>query len=121
MSSTPVHEASRNKHHDRDVAQMLLDHGASANAQNVLGHGANVDARDKWDWTPLHVASRGGYLEVVQMLLDRGAHINAQGVGDLAPLHLAATRGHLNVAALLLKNTVETYMRVTTRIGPPSR
>ena len=40
--------------------------------------GANVNARDEYDQTPLHFASENGHLSVVEYLLDHGADIDAQ-------------------------------------------
>jgi ankyrin repeat protein len=37
----------------------------------LLECGADVNARDKFGWTPLHFACAGGYLAVVEKLLDR--------------------------------------------------
>ncbi|KAI4670627.1 uncharacterized protein J4E79_000913 [Alternaria viburni] len=44
-----------------DVVQWLLDHGADANAQDVIRQ------------TPLHIAAQHGVVDIVQMLLRHGA------------------------------------------------
>ncbi|KAH9995623.1 hypothetical protein BJV77DRAFT_1066312 [Russula vinacea] len=74
---TPLHVASRCGH--ADVAQLLLEHGADA------------DARD-WSYntlSPLERASYEGHVEVVQVLLEHGVDVKAQGYNNWAPLHYA--------------------------------
>ncbi len=60
-----------------DMAKMLIEAGADPNA------------RDEHNYTPLHRAVMIGNLELVQMLLQRGADINAVGRWGCTPLHLA--------------------------------
>ncbi|MFC1841456.1 ankyrin repeat domain-containing protein [Candidatus Dependentiae bacterium] len=51
---------------------------------------ADLEAKDKWGYTPLHIASLYGRKDVVKALLDEGADQNAKDNNDLTPLHLAA-------------------------------
>ena len=37
---------------------------------------ADVDACDRYDITPLHMAAEGGHFECLQLLLDAGANCN---------------------------------------------
>ena len=85
---TPMHVASRCGH--LDIAQLLLDHGADANAQ------------DNYNFTPLHPASRNGHVDVVRVLLDRGVDANARDNYNHTPLHWASNDGHADVARILL-------------------
>jgi ankyrin repeat protein len=117
---TPLHVASRRGH--ANIAQLLLQHGTDANAQDyhnrtpllraseeghvkvaqvLLEHGVNTEARGVAGWSPLERASDRGYLEVAQVLLEHGADVNAQDKDNWTPLHLALGE---EVARLLLKN-----------------
>jgi ankyrin repeat protein len=59
-----------------DAAQLLLDHGADANAL------------DNNNMTPLHLASQCGHLKIVQLLLRRGANHDAREKNARTALHL---------------------------------
>ncbi|KAJ3006637.1 Osteoclast-stimulating factor 1 [Thoreauomyces humboldtii] len=78
----PLHEAA--KRGNLGFSQELVNAGVSAGN------------------SPLHWASRGGHLQVVQLLLGRSPAINSQNkLGD-TPLHLAAWGGHTAVLTALL-------------------
>ncbi|SRR6266702_469573 len=107
----PLHFASKNG--KPEITQVLLYHGAKANAENdlgetplhlvqrskygsqdgvrvaqlLLGGGVDVNSRDKCDRTPLHAASHHGRLEIVQVLLDHGATAKAEDDQGKTPLH----------------------------------
>jgi ankyrin repeat protein len=63
-----------------------------------------VNAENDSGWTPLHMASQEGHLDVVKVLLARHPKVNAQEADGETALHLAAFYGHLGVAQVLLKN-----------------
>ncbi|KAH9003810.1 ankyrin repeat-containing domain protein [Lactarius hatsudake] len=117
-----------------DVAQVLLDHGANPGVENnqgetplhlvsrveydsqedgiviallLLGHGVDVNARDKNKITPLHSAAFRGRLEIAQVLLDHDANLDVENDQGENPLHLVS-RGEYDsqedgvVIALLL-------------------
>ena len=39
--------------------------------------GVNIDCRDQWGQTPLHVAALAGHAEVVELLLKKNCNIDA--------------------------------------------
>jgi ankyrin repeat protein len=53
----------------------------------LLNHGADVNSRNKFLFTPLHLAAEYRDLEEAQMLLDRGADINACNDNAETPMH----------------------------------
>ncbi|KAH9061940.1 ankyrin repeat-containing domain protein [Lactarius vividus] len=91
------------------IVELLLEHGGEANSQN------------KNQETPLHVASRGGRLEIARALLEHasaknarsqtpwrlglkgsGANVNALAKDNWTPLHSACSWGRLEITRLLL-------------------
>lgn len=58
-------------------------------------------------WTPLHLAAKYGYLEVVELLLKNKGLLNTVDKEKNTPLKLAITNGHVELAALLEKNGVK--------------
>ena len=60
----------------------------------VLQRQPDVNAADKFLWTPLHCAAKHGTLEVVDLLLDvPGIAVNARNGEGTTPLHYLARRG----------------------------
>ncbi len=65
-------------HRVADLRRTDCAEGARAMAEFLLGKGADVDARNWDDVTPLHQAVRARNLAVVEVLLKRGADVNAR-------------------------------------------
>ena len=108
---TPLHSASSCGLLEN--IQLLLDHGAKADAENIRGQiplhlvsqsqtysdenanvtrlllqqGIDVNARDKQQETPLHCASSYGFFKIALALLDHGADVNALNASGQTPLH----------------------------------
>jgi ankyrin repeat protein len=61
-----------------------------------------VQAKNDEQETPLHLAARGGHIDVVAFLLARGAEVNARNNVHQNPLLYAAYHGHDAVVDLLL-------------------
>lgn len=92
------------------MVESLLDHGA-----NVHGL-ADITSQDYWyetfplddesdpqrRGTPLHLAARHGYTEVVELLLARGAAIDFGDCYGTTSLHIAILANHLPVVGLLM-------------------
>lgn len=55
------------------------------------------------DQTPLHIASRLGKTDIVQLLLQHMAHPDAATTNGYTPLHISAREGQLETAAVLLE------------------
>jgi ankyrin repeat protein len=70
--------------------------------QDLLDHGAPVNATDSLGETALMAASSGGQTAVAQLLLSRGADVNAGDKYGETALMNAAGLGHLKVVKLLL-------------------
>ena len=63
--------------------------GDIAEVEHLLDHGADLEARDQWNWTPLHAACFWGRSDIARLLLDRGADVGAQGEESRTPLDIA--------------------------------
>ena len=80
--------------------------------QDLLRHGADVNAPGMWERSPLLFASVQGHLEVVRWLLEHGADVNAKDQDDDdTSLHLAARNGEFEVVRTLLKHNVDINAR----------
>ena len=70
--------------------------------RSLISKGADVNARNEKDWTPLHFAALYGLRDVAEVFLTKGADINATNVTGKTPLHLAANFGSKYVPELLI-------------------
>ena len=88
---TPLHAAAV---FDRpSIGAMLLKRGAKVSlTSNSQG------------FTPLHVAARGGKLDMVKLLIEARGNVNATGKRVDTPLTLAASQGHFAVVDYLLSH-----------------
>lgn len=84
----PIHEAAKSG--DLDQVQLLIVQGA------------DVNAKETRDETPLIIASLAGNGEIVNYLLQRGANIYARNASGMTALHAAAYGGHTDIVLLLI-------------------
>lgn len=76
----------------------------------LLGQGPDVLARTSRGDTPLHCASAGGHVAVVEILLG-GVEIDDRGWRGCTPLHFAAMQGHEGVVRLLIDRDADLEAR----------
>jgi ankyrin repeat protein len=111
LQNTPLYHACKDG--SLEVAQALVEAGADINSRNemertpafaatahvpvlefLVSKGADLSARDRHDWTILHVAVEGGKVEAAEFLCQHGLDVNAkEGLDGWTPLHLVC-QGH---------------------------
>ena len=77
----------------------------------LLEHGANADARDDDNCTPLHWASQQGHSEVVLVLVEHGVDADARDDNNRTPLHWASQLGHSEVVSVLVEHGIDINAR----------
>jgi hypothetical protein len=71
----------------------------------ALAAGADINAKSRYDVTPLIFAAGNGRLDAVKLLLSRGADVNAQDTFYRArAADMAMSNGHTDVAIFLVQN-----------------
>ena len=129
---TALHMAAQTGH--VEMLRAMLEYGPEVNAVDAVGYtalhvaafcapendnsaaidtlveaGASIEARDKYDSTPLHGAAKALKPVAVAALLRHGADVNARGDAEDTPLHCAvayteAIRESAGVVDLLLRS-----------------
>lgn len=84
----------------------LLIHSSIGQLEQVkeaLTQGASVHITDNRGWTPLHLASSRGHIDVVQFLLEEGADLEARTDRiNRTPLHLSSMHGFPKMTSYLV-------------------
>jgi len=94
--------------HGADPQQAIMPtagRGDVIGLQTLLRHGVDVNATDKYGYTPLILAAGGtDFAETVRLLLAHGAKIDARNSDGDTPLLRAAWEGHFEVMKTLLEH-----------------
>src|SRR6185295_18064490 len=79
--------------------------GDTARITAALAQGADVNAKSRYDVTPLIFAASSGRLEAVKLLISRGANVNAQdSFYRASAVDMAMSNSHTDVVLYLLQN-----------------
>jgi len=108
--------------HREDVARLLRENPALANAKDLSGRtplrlaiqrghkdlaglllacGADINDRNDWGETPLHWVARRGQASAVKLLLEYGADAQARDLWKKTPLERALQSGYNDIAEML--------------------
>lgn len=120
----------------RDLATLLLQHGANINAgagkQNTALHeaaaanslslielflvkGAMIDARNDKGQTSLHLAAQNGQTSTVYVMIQKGANILAADMEGRTTLHYAVLSKKPETVLALMNLSKGTYLRAETK------
>lgn len=90
-----------------------------SNAQQLIDHGAQIEAINRNEATPLHRACASGELAFVELLLNNGADITAVTRHGYTPLHLVCTEdstgSRLGIVRALLERDITLINAVDDR------
>src|SRR5260221_330718 len=92
-----IHEATR--HRDLEPVAALLDAGA------------NINHPDKYNQTPIMIASHLGHTELVRSLVAKGAALNITAKYQLTALMLAIIGYHEEIACILIEAGADLTVR----------
>jgi len=74
-------------------------------------HGAVMDVRAHWQWTPLHSATQSERLDIMQWLFDHGTNVEVRAMNGWTPLHVAVRYGKLESVRMLLEPNADINSR----------
>ncbi|MCX6773470.1 MAG: ankyrin repeat domain-containing protein, partial [Candidatus Micrarchaeota archaeon] len=85
--------------------KMILDaskYGKTKRVERLLKAGANIEAKDNDNWTPLMIAAMNGHTQTCALLLEHNASIDAKENDGRTALIIAANNGRTQTCALLI-------------------
>ena len=88
---------------ESSIQEAAFDGNIEAVKQHIAG-GTDVNAKNKYERTPLIQAAWDGHKEITELLIGKGADVNAKDVNGEAPLDVAIGRKHPETAELLRKH-----------------
>jgi len=103
----------------RTPLNLAVELGFGEIAEELIKRGADINAADNDNWSPLHHAAADGDSGIAALLLGKGTSAindttcvrDGGMVGGWTPLHLAAVEGHRAVVRLLLDHGAEIEAR----------
>ncbi|XP_055848446.1 serine/threonine-protein phosphatase 6 regulatory ankyrin repeat subunit A-like [Episyrphus balteatus] len=103
---TPLYFAIENSH------KFLMDHGAKIKSDNkndkefifemLLANKANIDIKNKYGDTALHIAAKYDNTNILKTLLKNGAYVDSKNTKLVTPLHVAIEFKRLETFSILL-------------------
>ncbi len=93
-----------------EMHQLTLD-GRIEKVQRMIENGADVNSRDEYGRTPLHLASYENHNIDMRILINLGADINAQDKQGRTPLMYAAADGKDDAVILLVSRRANVHIK----------
>ena len=78
-------------------------------------NGANINAKDKNNWTLLHYALSSGSVTICHFLVENGADVNACDIHGFRPLHFT---NNIEIIQILLLNGANVNIRANNMWTP---
>jgi ankyrin repeat protein len=78
--------------------------GDTASLRRMISKGIDVNAKDKYGWVAIIMASANGHKDAVNLLLNNGANPNLPAWNGETALMRASASGHKEIVNLLLKH-----------------
>ena len=103
----------KTRENNKEDSQLLkASHKGNLNKVNAsLTDGADPNALDGLDTTPLRWAARGGFYNIVSLLLETGADVNQQSSTGWTALMESVIEGSIEVVELLIENGADVNAR----------
>ena len=104
------------------LLHVAVRNGASIDVIKTLARYVNIDQRNAWGETALHLAciqERFDVIEVVRLLLRWGSDINAQNINGETPLHWSSAHGKLDVVKFLVTHGANVDNSTTRELLTP--
>ena len=73
---------------ESSIHEAAFDGNIEAVKQHIAG-GTDVNAKNKYERTPLHHAAYSGHKEIAELLIEKGADVNAKDHNGETPLDVA--------------------------------
>ncbi|NCF98931.1 MAG: hypothetical protein GWP39_05395, partial [Planctomycetia bacterium] len=96
-----------------------IDGSGVDNVRLLISEGADVNYRGNQNWTPVLIASRYSYPEIVELLLEEGAEVNVSNNFGMTPLMFAAKYSSTpEIVQMLLEKGAEVNVRSPDGMTP---
>ena len=89
----------------------ISENGNYLALKEAISKGADVNQKDKYEKTALHVCALDDYDELAELLISSGAAINILSKWGDTPLHIACACGSMNTVRLLLAKGANTTIK----------
>lgn len=100
-SPSPVDDANWQTPVGETLLNMAVGYQNTALVRVLADAGADVNAVDYMENTPMHIAAERGMADAVTILLDHGAYADLPNIMGTTPIMAAAQNGHTEIAELL--------------------
>lgn len=104
-----------------DDLREAASNGNLARVKQLLGEGADVNAKDNSGLTPLHFAVIGGHEDVFELLISKGANVDSKGNMGQTPFTLAVINKRKAVADHLISKGAQISLTDLARAGELER
>lgn len=101
-----------------DDLHIAANRGELHAVRRLIARGADINAVDAIQRTPLHWAVRRGDLAAVRLLRDNGADLDARDADGETALHMAARGGDAALVAVLLESGADVDARACYQMTP---